>query len=251
MQADKEWFSSWFDTPFYHILYKHRDEQEAQRFIDNLSKVLDFQQDQHILDLACGKGRHSVYLHAKGFRVTGLDYSAQSIAFAKQFASARLDFICQDMRLPFGQQTYDVILNLFTSFGYFETVQENLQALQHVRSALKDDGRLVIDFLNAHKVLAHLVESEQKTIDNICFKIERYFRDGFIYKEIRFDFEGKPYHFTEQVRALTLEEFQQYFDQVGLVIEQKYGNFDLQPYDAASSDRLILVIKKGQTCISS
>jgi cyclopropane fatty-acyl-phospholipid synthase-like methyltransferase len=90
----KEWFSSWFDSPYYHILYKERDDKEAQLFMDQLSSYLQIQPEHHIMDLACGKGRHAIYLNQKGFEVTGVDLSPQSIAFAKIYENAHLHFLC-------------------------------------------------------------------------------------------------------------------------------------------------------------
>ena len=91
MKTQKDWFVSWFDTPYYHILYKHRDDTEAQLFMKNLIKTLEFSKKQLLLDLACGKGRHSIYLNALGYNVIGADLSKNSIAHAKQFENERLD----------------------------------------------------------------------------------------------------------------------------------------------------------------
>ena len=73
MTIKKKWFQSWFDTSYYHTLYKHRDDKEAQMFMKNLVRHLEIDSDQHILDLACGKGRHSIFLNQLGFNVTGVD----------------------------------------------------------------------------------------------------------------------------------------------------------------------------------
>ena len=79
----KQWYASWFDTPYYHILYKDRDHSEAQVFMDNLTNYLNIPEGGKILDLACGKGRHSVYLNSLGYNVTGIDLSEKSIDYAK------------------------------------------------------------------------------------------------------------------------------------------------------------------------
>src|SRR5688500_2509825 len=119
-QPEQEWFSTWFDSPYYHILYNNRDEQEAEQFMDKLLAYLHPKPHEKVLDLACGKGRHSVYLNQKGFDVTGIDLSEQSIAYARQFENERLHFAVHDMREVYQPETFDFILNLFTSFGYFE-----------------------------------------------------------------------------------------------------------------------------------
>ena len=76
---DKEWFKDWFNTSYYHTLYKHRDESEAHRFIDHLCAYLKVKKGSKILDLACGKGRHALHLAKKGYQTTGVDLSEESI----------------------------------------------------------------------------------------------------------------------------------------------------------------------------
>jgi 2-polyprenyl-3-methyl-5-hydroxy-6-metoxy-1,4-benzoquinol methylase len=79
-----EWFRTWFDSPYYKILYSHRSEEEAALFIDNLLSFMDLPERSRVLDLACGRGRHSVYLNEKGFNVVGIDLSNNSISDAKK-----------------------------------------------------------------------------------------------------------------------------------------------------------------------
>ena len=117
MQANKEWFSEWFDSPYYHILYKNRNEQEAEFFLRNLVDKLALNHEQKLIDLACGKGRHSIYLNSLGYDIMGVDLAAQSIAAAKTFENDRLHFEVQDLRnLPYKNQ-FDVALNLVSFFS--------------------------------------------------------------------------------------------------------------------------------------
>ena len=111
---EKEWFSSWFDTPYYHTLYKHRDYNEAALFIDNITQFLKLKSDSVCWDLCCGKGRHSVYLNKKHYQVIGTDLSEQSIVEANKDASNTLEFYTHDMRRLFRTNYFDCIFNLFT-----------------------------------------------------------------------------------------------------------------------------------------
>jgi SAM-dependent methyltransferase len=120
-----EWFGTWFDSEYYHLLYKDRDYTEAEAFVAKLAAYLEPPKDALIHDLACGKGRHSIYLNKLGYHVEGSDYSANSIKHAKQHENDTLKFYVHDMRLPMPRK-YDYILNLFTSFGYFNTEAEHL-----------------------------------------------------------------------------------------------------------------------------
>lgn len=238
------WFATWFDSSYYHLLYQHRDDSEAQFFMDNLVQHLKVPERASILDLACGKGRHSIYLANKGFDVVGVDLSPESIEHARQFEHEHLHFDTHDMRAPLAVGPFDYIFNLFTSFGYFPTEEEHIQTLREMKKGLKStDSMLVIDFFNAHKVIQKLVLTEEKTLSEITFKINRRVENGYILKDIRFEDKGKAFHFQEKVRAFTLEDFKGFFKQVGLELLETFGGFDLSNYDPKQSDRLILIAK--------
>ncbi len=240
----QEWFEEWFDTKYYHILYKNRDFKEARQFIDNLMGHLAPDKKSKFLDLACGKGRFSLYLAEKGYDLTGVDLSQESIEYAKQFERKSLKFFMHDMRLPFKIAHFDYIFNFFTSFGYFETDEAHQETLSNVVKGLVNNGVFVLDFLNAEKLIDGLKKREQKTIDGITFKIRRKVMDGFIIKTIRFKDQGKEFKFREKVRAYTIDDFQELFEKAGLVVNELFGSYQLAPFDKRTSDRLIIMAKK-------
>ncbi len=244
MSKEKSWFVSWFDTKYYHTLYKNRDDVEAQLFLDNLITKLNPSKRSRLLDLACGKGRHSIYLASKGYQMEGVDLSAQSIKHAQKFAHEKLTFDTHDMRMVYKARHFDFILNLFTSFGYFDDEQDSLDTLISVAKGLKKNGTFVMDFFNATKVIANLKTREQKTVDGVCFKIRRSVKNGFIIKNIQFTDKGKSYKFEERVRGYTYRDLKQLFEKADLEIVEHYGNYQLKKYIAKSSDRLILIAKK-------
>ena len=94
----EQWFETWFDTNYYHLLYRNRDENEARQFIDALLRYLNPQPKAHFLDVACGKGRHSIYLHSQGYKATGVDLSSNSIEIANQCQKKDLSFYVKDIR---------------------------------------------------------------------------------------------------------------------------------------------------------
>lgn len=243
MQEEKQWFENWFDTSFYHILYKNRDDSEAQFFMNNLISHLKVKPNAEVLDLACGKGRHSIYLNQKGLDVTGLDLSKESIAHANIFANETLHFDVHDMRKVYPKK-FDFVFNLFTSFGYFEDNIQNQKAINAMQQMLKENGILVIDFLNSKKAIKELVHNEEKTIDGIDFKIHKKVENGFIVKTIQFEDEGTDYSFEERVKALRLEDFNVFFEQANLELKETFGNYKLEKYDMETSDRLIMILKK-------
>ncbi len=241
--VSKEWFSTWFDSKYYHILYKNRDYKEAEFFISNLIEYLNIQPQNQSLDLACGKGRHAIYLNKQGLDVIGVDLSPESIAFANQFANDRLSFYEHDMRQVLDKGCFDFVLNLFTSFGYFENETENEQTIEAIQQILKPQGIFVIDFMNTHKVVKNLVKSEQKTIDGITFNIKRSVQHGFIVKDIEFNTENQEFQFQERVKAISKEDFLHYFEKAGLKIKSIFGNYELAEFDKEHSDRLIFVLE--------
>lgn len=240
-KQDKEWFANWFDSPWYHVLYKGRDQNEAKQFISNLLQYLHLPENARVLDLACGKGRHSITLHKHGLDVTGLDLSPHSIACAQRFEATSLHFQVHDMREPIQLPPFEAVFNLFTSFGYFDADEDHINTLRSVHNALVHGGRFIFDYLNTPKLLNQLVPEESKTVDGITFHLERKLEDGFIHKHIRFDAEGKHYDFEEKVRAFAFEDLQKFFSATGLQIIDTFGDYSLNPYDTAQSDRLILV----------
>lgn len=238
------WFKYWFNTPYYHSLYGNRDESEANKFIINLHQKLGLDKDIKVLDLACGKGRHALALNQFYNSVTGIDISENSILEAQKINQKGLEFYTHDMRNTFRINYFDLVTNLFTSFGYFEKERDNIRAMETISKGLKSNGTFVIDFLNANKVIKNLVKSEVKTIENIEFKINREYDGKFIRKHIRFSDKGQDFHFTEQVEGIKLEDFKRYFKQVGLRVEATFGNYDLDDFQSESSNRLIIIAKK-------
>lgn len=238
----KPWYASWFDTPFYHILYQDRDEKEAAFLIRNLLQYLELEPPAKILDLACGKGRHSRYLNTLGYDVIGVDLSEQSINYAKQYENDLLHFEVHDKINPYPKQ-FDAVFNLFTSFGYFEDSEDNLQVIKNIKSSLKPSGYGIIDFMNAYKAQENLVKEEIKTVDGIRFHLYRYIKNNVIYKDIRFRFLDNEYHYTERVNALKLEDFEAYFERAEIELIDIFGDFDLSPFDYKNSNRLLLIFK--------
>lgn len=241
---EKEWFAEWFDSPYYDILYSHRDETEAHHFIDSLLATLHPFPGAKILDLACGKGRFARYLAHKGFEVTGLDLSTSSISFARQFEAENLSFYTHDMRLPFRTNYFDYVFNFFTSFGYFEREKDELNTLKSVFRGLKPGGAFGLDFFNPIFVQARLLGDETKTIQGIRFDIHKAIEGNRITKTIRFSDDGRHWFFKESVRLITFEKFAELFSQSGFQIQTVFGDYHLRAYHPETSPRLIIVATK-------
>jgi len=236
-----KWFQSWFDTSYYHILYKHRDYKEAEVFIKNIVKYLNLDKDDTILDLACGKGRHSIFLNSLGYKVTkGLDLSKNSIEHAKTHESNSLHFDVHDMRDAYKTQ-FEVVLNLFTSFGYFEEEVDNFKVIQTIKSSLKQNGIGVIDYMNSPVVIDNLIAQNSYESEGIKFNLKRSYTDGFITKNIEVNDADQIHHFEEKVRAFSFQDFETMLSNAGLHLLDCFGSYKLEPFNSKTSERLILI----------
>jgi SAM-dependent methyltransferase len=241
----KKWFQNWFSSPYYHILYHQRNDEEAEFFIDNLCTFLKPQPESKLLDIACGRGRHSVYLNKKGYDVTGIDLSNANIKFAQQFENESLQFLVHDMRNAFYINYFDIAYNLFTSFGYFETEKDHLKALSAFNKSLKKSGILVLDYFNSEKMMRHLTHQEVKRVDGIDFHISKKVENGKIIKSISFEHKNKEFSFKEEVKAFSKKDFESMFSQSGFKILNHFGDYSLNPFDEVKSERLIFICQKN------
>jgi len=242
----KEWFADWFDTSYYHTLYKNRNVSEAKEFIQRLIAHLPLKKGDRVLDLACGKGRHALTLSECGFDVLGVDLSENSISIAQQFESDNLTFRVHDMREVIPNEQFDGIFNLFTSFGYFDSLDENQKAINSISKMLKPKGILVIDFMNVHQVVENLVKSEIKTVDGIEFNIKRSYDGKHIFKHIGFHADGQEHSFTERVQALELTDFSKLLHAANFRILDSFGDSDLSSFDEKTSERLIIIAQLNE-----
>ena len=167
-----------------------KNEEEAKEFIQQIVAFLKLPINSKVLDLACGKGRHAQMFCQHGMQVLGVDLSPNSIAAAKQLENDKLSFSVHDMREPIVGQKFDLIANLFTSFGYFDDQRDNQKAFDTFSGGLKIGGLLVVDFFNPTYVLANLMPSETVECQGISFRIKRWSEEGYLYKSIEFTDQG-------------------------------------------------------------
>jgi SAM-dependent methyltransferase len=238
------WIEDWFGSKYYSMLYKHRDCNEAKLLIDNIIKLLNIPPNSRIMDCGCGKGRHSFYLNEKGFDVTGLDISEPNIMESKKKEKNNLAFFTHDMRNLFRINYYDVALSLFTSFGYFDKDSENNKVIKSTSGALKTNGWFVLDFMNVEKEAQNLPPEEKTEIDGATFNIKRSIRNNCIVKEIHIADNSKIFSFRENVKAYKRKDLEDFFIKNKLEVVYLFGNYDLDPFNESTSERLILIGKK-------
>lgn len=253
------WYRDWFDSDAYELVYRERNLDDARRLLGLVERAARPEPGATLLDVACGRGRHSRLLAARGYRVTGLDLAPRAIATARRRAEAEgvsVDFRVADMReLPF-EADFDGVLNLFTSFGYFETDAEHQAALDGMARALHPGGFLVQDFLNPEYVLDRLVPEDTRTthvegIGTVEVHQTRWLSDDGdrLNKQIRlccFDHgTGEPdeHTFTESVRLYRRADFEALHARAGLAVGQVFGDYDGGAFGPASP-RLILFSRR-------
>ena len=240
------WFKDWFNSSYYHLLYFNRDDREAGAFIDKLIGYLKPVPGSTMLDVACGKGRHSIQLAGKGFDVTGIDLSEDSINEALEHESDALHFYRHDMRLPFWINYFNYAFNFFTSFGYFRTRRENDDSIRTIAQAIKTNGIFVMDYLNVHYAEDHLIHQSEKQIDHVNFIITKWYDETHFYKKIIIEDEclREPVIFVEKVAKFSLGDFTEMFAYQGLQIQEVFGDYNFSNYDTRKSPRLVMIAKK-------
>jgi SAM-dependent methyltransferase len=232
------WFGTWFGTPWYSMLYGHRGAEDAQPWVVAVERLRGPANGRRLLDLACGRGRHAQAFALAGWRVTGVDLSEESIEDARK-SNALIDFRVHDMREPLAGERFDLVVNLFTSFGYFRSKEDDLRTLRAVVAMLAPGGRFLLDFMNTPCVVAGLVPQENVHIGGVDFAIERSLEEGFVRKDIHVHHAQGEEHFTEWVQALYPQDMVALCRSVGLRVLDTFGSAALEPY-APLSDRFVL-----------
>jgi len=240
------WYESWFDQDEYEILYQNRDASEATELANLVERTVNPEPESAILDMGCGRGRHAIEFASRGYHMTGVDLSERSISQAKSHALAAgldIDFRQADMRVPILNASFDGVLNLFTAFGYFDTLSEHQKALDAMIKPLSSGGWFVQDFLNADRVIADLVEHDERTIGDAHIIQNRWIENNRIRKKIIFSYGDEKREFDESVALLRKEEFESMYVSAGLTVTHVAGSYEGDPYNSSSS-RLILFSRK-------
>ncbi len=245
---NKTWFKDWFSSPYYHLLYNNRDDEEAFEFIKKLIAHLHPPSGANMLDVACGKGRHSKALAEMGFEVTGIDISFTSIDEAKESENEMLHFYQHDMRLPFWINYFDYAFNFFTSFGYFKTRREHDNAIRTIAQSLKPNGVFVIDYLNVHHVENNQEKALNKEIEGIRFHISKWHDEQHFFKQIQVTDASNnalKHLYTERVAKFTLGDFTEMLAYQNMQVQEVFGDYQLGRYDTQKSPRMIILAKKA------
>ncbi len=240
----REWFEDWFGTRYCRLLYQGRNESEADLFTQNIVQLLNPDQKSLILDVACGSGRHAEAISPYALEVIGIDLNLDCISAARQREKENLSFFKHDMRRIFRINYFDIVLSLFTSFGYFDRKGDELKAAYSLSANIKPGGFLVFDYLNERKLRKHLVPYEDINIEEIQFAIKRNIIGNRIIKQITARDHSGMHQFEEKVWLYSLKEIKELFSGFGLKMIYTFGDYYLQDFHPDQSDRLIAVFQK-------
>lgn len=243
----QNWFEDWFGSNEYLSVYNHRDDEDAEKLLNTLLKFIDVPEGAEVLDAACGAGRHSIMLAKKGYSVTGFDLSERLLKIARNRAAEEnlgIEFIRADIRSFSSKKTFDLILNIFTSFGYFEKDEENFAFFDKLNRLLKDDGYFVFDFLNKNYLEEKLIPYSEKKIDGKNVYEERKIEKGRVVKKITIETNGDKKEYSESVKLYSSKEIIERIEAGKLEIAEVLGNYGGDPFNKNKSERLIVIAQK-------
>lgn len=243
-----EWYKVAFGD-IYPLVYPHRDDEEALRVARSLAPLLGGRSP--VVDVACGNGRYMSAFAQTGLDMYGVDLSLYLVSDAVASRALRGRVVLGDMRaLPFGDGSAGAVINMFTSFGYFETDLDNVRVMHEVARIIEPEGVFLMDFLNADSLARELQDSKPSSRRERGATIDerREIVDGgrVLVKHVRVEIEGREaleYH--ERLRLYRHADLVAMAEAAGLVPRAVYGDYSLAAFDKANSPRVVLVCEKA------
>jgi SAM-dependent methyltransferase len=242
-KVEDNWFVDWFNTPFYHDLYRHRDHAEAMKWMHKILEIVPLEKDLPILDVCCGNGRHALCLEKLGYSIFGIDIGVDNIQKAQsnsQFPERWKAGDARDMQWP---MSFQLVTNLFTSFGYFNETSENRKLFLTLLDQVGEGGYMMLDFLNAPKVIQNLIPSEivQGELTEYC--IQRKIHQRQIIKSIDFEYNSHLFSFHEKVYLFDKDDFLEWIQPTSFDLIHHLGDYNANEYQV-DSPRSIFVFQK-------
>lgn len=238
------WYENWFGNE-YLTVYAHRDENEARELVQLILTYINLDKNAKIIDLCCGQGRHAFLFAQEGFEVYGFDLSRTLLQVAKykNDQSNNTFFIQADMRYLPAMHSFDLLLNLFTSFGYFETDIENKIVFQQFHQVLNTGGYFVFDYFHTPYILANLERYQSEQIGDLTVELERFIEGSRVQKIIRLNRQGKQSTFYESVKMYKPDQILKMMEETSLSVRYIFGDYKGSPL-SEDSERIIIIGQK-------
>ena len=232
------------------IMFHERRWEKAQEEVANIISLLNISETASVLDLCCGPGRHSLQLAQQGFSVTAVDRTKMYLERARKQAETeglKIEFIEDDMRRFCRPDSFDVAINLFTSFGYFEDMSDDRQVAANVYRSLRDKGVFLIDIMGKEVLARIFRERDWYELDSIMVLEERKVCANWSWIENRWLMikDGKMDEWKVSHRLYSAAELAALLSDCGFKAIDVYGDLTGTPYDHTAK-RLVLVAHKGK-----
>jgi SAM-dependent methyltransferase len=244
--AQKDWYETYFDENYLKI-YMNRNEEASHKELESLMAWVQWEPGQRVLDLCCGFGRHSRWLAGKGLRVTGVDLSTTLLQEAiRRTIDLDIQYMHADARkIPFDEEM-DLVVSMFTSFGYFTEDQENEEVISRVSHALKPGGFFLFDYLNPGFLRLHLNPYSSSTQGEIKIDQYRSIQEPYVCKKIKIHENDKEQQYEERIKLYDLDSMTEMLKKNDLQISYLFGDYDASNYDPSESPRMIFICRKNK-----
>lgn len=241
---EQPWYSKWFGKE-YLDLYGHRDPAQAEVQVRELLSKINLKASSVVLDAGCGAGRHLSQLRMAGLNAFGMDLSSELLASSSADLKSQSPFVRADLfRLPFKEKSFEGVFSFFTSFGYFDSEDKDLELLKSMVSVLKPGGWLFLDLMNAEVVKKGLPFKDVKETSAGLATQDRYFKEGVVCKDITLEKDGQIREYKERVRVYSLEKMEVYLEKMGMEFFAVYGDEKLSKYSPFESSRMSILARK-------
>jgi len=242
-----EWFKDWFASDFYLSVYSHRNDEDASKFLNKVLSFVSVPAGSKVLDAACGAGRHSVIMAQKGFDVTAFDLSQPLLDKAIEKAvelNLNIKFSREDLRYVSYNERFNLILNIFTSFGYFYNDDENFAFIRSAYNMQEEEGVFIFDYLNEKYLRGRLVPSTRKIVNGFEVLEEREIKNNRVVKKITIRKDNDSLDYEESVQLYSFNEIIERFKEIGYKAVKSFGSYECTPFIPDESDRIIIIFQK-------
>ncbi len=247
---DQQWWQHFFESPAAFKLGLFPDDAETDREVQGLLQMLNLQPGQRVADICCGAGRHLVRLAPEGLELVGLDSSSLMIDLARQAMAerdVRAGLVRGDARsLPFRSGCFDVVLNLFNSFGYLPTDEENEAMLGEMARCLRPGGRLFLDTRNREQQILFAPYEMEVTLPDGTLTVMNchYRKDARRMDSIWHDPEDSDIiHYRASIRLYGLDELDAMMTRAGLRRIAVYGSYKGEDFEGFQRELLYVAQK--------